>query len=45
MTAGLGVLMAELEARGELDNTLIVVSGDHGIPGDDSLVDGTGLHS
>ena len=25
--------MAELEARGELDNTLVVVSGDHGIPG------------
>lgn len=31
--AGLGVLMDELEKRGELDNTLIVVSGDHGIPG------------
>jgi N-sulfoglucosamine sulfohydrolase len=30
---GLGVLIAELEQRGELDNTLIVVSGDHGIPG------------
>eukprot|EP01043_Picozoa_sp_COSAG02_P057085 COSAG02_NODE_6872_length_3314_cov_59.485226_3_plen_329_part_00 len=30
---GLGVLMAELEARGELDNTIIVSSGDHGIPG------------
>lgn len=30
---GLGVLLKELEARGELDNTLVVVSGDHGIPG------------
>jgi N-sulfoglucosamine sulfohydrolase len=31
--AGVGVLMEELERLGELDNTLIVVSGDHGIPG------------
>lgn len=31
--AGLGVLLEELEQRGELDNTLIVVSGDHGFPG------------
>ena len=31
--AGLGVLIERLEAIGELDNTLIVVSGDHGIPG------------
>lgn len=31
--AGLGVLMERLDAIGELDNTLIVVSGDHGIPG------------
>lgn len=31
--AGLGVLIQRLEASGELDNTLIVVSGDHGIPG------------
>lgn len=31
--AGLGVLLEELEKRGELDNTLVVVSGDHGIPG------------
>ncbi len=31
--AGLGVLLEMLEERGELDNTLIVVSGDHGIPG------------
>ncbi|MDA1301898.1 MAG: sulfatase [Proteobacteria bacterium] len=30
---GLGILLAELEAIGELDNTLVVVSGDHGIPG------------
>jgi arylsulfatase A-like enzyme len=31
--AGLGVIIAKLEERGELDNTLLVVSGDHGIPG------------
>jgi N-sulfoglucosamine sulfohydrolase len=31
--AGLGVIIERLEAAGELDNTLIVVSGDHGIPG------------
>lgn len=31
--AGLGVLLQELETRGELDNTFIVVSGDHGFPG------------
>ena len=31
--AGLGVLLAKLEEIGELDNTLLVVSGDHGIPG------------
>jgi uncharacterized sulfatase len=31
--AGLGVLLRQLESIGELDNTLIVVSGDHGIPG------------
>ncbi len=31
--AGLGLLMQKLEEIGELDNTLIVVSGDHGIPG------------
>lgn len=30
---GLGVLLKVLEDIGELDNTLIVVSGDHGIPG------------
>ena len=29
----LGVLLEKLEEIGELDNTLIVVSGDHGIPG------------
>lgn len=27
------VLLSELETRGELDNTLFVVSGDHGVPG------------
>lgn len=31
--AGLGVILQRLERIGELDNTLIVVSGDHGIPG------------
>ena len=31
--AGLGVIIDRLEEIGELDNTLIVVSGDHGIPG------------
>jgi uncharacterized sulfatase len=31
--AGLGVLLEELERIGEIDNTLVVVSGDHGIPG------------
>lgn len=31
--AGLGVLLDELEQRGQLDNTLVVVSGDHGVPG------------
>lgn len=31
--AGVGVLLAELDRLEELDNTLIVVSGDHGIPG------------
>ena len=29
----LGVLLGKLDEIGELDNTLIVVSGDHGIPG------------
>ena len=29
---GLGVIIEELEKSGELDNTIIVVSGDHGIP-------------
>jgi len=31
--AALGVLLARLEEAGELDNTLVVVSGDHGAPG------------
>ena len=31
--AGLGVLLGMLEEMGELDDTLVVVSGDHGIPG------------
>lgn len=29
----IGVLVAELEKSGKLDNTLIVISGDHGAPG------------
>ena len=33
LDAGLGVLIQRLEEIGELDNTLIVSSGDHGIPG------------
>ena len=31
--AALGVLLDELERRGELQNTVIAVSGDHGAPG------------
>lgn len=31
--ASLGVILDELEKRGELKNTLIAISGDHGIPG------------
>jgi len=31
--AGIGVLIKKLEAIGELDNTLVVLSGDHGMPG------------
>jgi arylsulfatase A-like enzyme len=31
--AGIGALLAELEKRGEKENTLIVISGDHGAPG------------
>jgi arylsulfatase A-like enzyme len=31
--AALGVLIDELQKAGEMDNTLIVVSGDHGAPG------------
>ena len=31
--AGLGALVDELEQTGDLENTLIVVSGDHGAPG------------
>ena len=29
----LGLLISKLEAMGELDNTIVVVSGDHGAPG------------
>jgi N-sulfoglucosamine sulfohydrolase len=31
--AAVGVIVEELEKAGELDNTLLVVSGDHGAPG------------
>jgi N-sulfoglucosamine sulfohydrolase len=31
--AGVGVLLQALEDRGELDKTLVVISGDHGMPG------------
>ena len=31
--AGIGVLLKMLEEKGELDKTLIVISGDHGAPG------------
>ncbi len=31
--AGLGVLLDELDSRGLAENTIVVVSGDHGIPG------------
>ncbi len=31
--AGVGLLLKRLEETGELDNTLVVVSGDHGAPG------------
>lgn len=31
--AGLGVLLDELKRVGELENTIVVVSGDHGVPG------------
>jgi N-sulfoglucosamine sulfohydrolase len=31
--AGIGIIMQKLEDMGELDNTLVVISGDHGIPG------------
>lgn len=33
LDAGLGVLLGELERRGLRDDTLVVVSGDHGPPG------------
>lgn len=31
--AGVGVLLAELERIGESENTIVAISGDHGIPG------------
>ncbi len=31
--AGVGIIVEELERAGELDRTLLVISGDHGMPG------------
>lgn len=31
--AGIGVLLEQLKAAGNLDNTIVVISGDHGAPG------------
>lgn len=31
--AGVGVILEELRKAGELDNTLVLISGDHGMPG------------
>ncbi len=31
--AGVGVILEQLAAAGELDNTIVVISGDHGAPG------------
>lgn len=31
--AGLGALLSELEQTGEMANTIVIVSGDHGMPG------------
>ncbi len=31
--AGIGVLLKRLEELGELENTVVVISGDHGAPG------------
>jgi uncharacterized sulfatase len=31
--AGLGIIIEKLRAIGELDNTILVISGDHGMPG------------
>ena len=33
LDAGIGILIQRLEAIGELENTVIVLSGDHGMPG------------
>jgi N-sulfoglucosamine sulfohydrolase len=33
LDAMLGVMLDELESSGQLDNTVVVLSGDHGIPG------------
>lgn len=33
LDAGIGVLLKKLDESGELDNTLIAISGDHGAPG------------
>jgi len=31
--AGVGEIIAELKARGQFDNTILIISGDHGMPG------------
>jgi arylsulfatase A-like enzyme len=33
LDAGIGVIVEELKTAGELDNTILVLSGDHGMPG------------
>lgn len=33
LDAMLGVMLTELESNGQLDNTIVILSGDHGIPG------------
>jgi arylsulfatase A-like enzyme len=33
LDAGIGVIVEELKAAGEFDNTILVLSGDHGMPG------------
>ena len=37
---GLGAVMASLEARGELDNTIVVITQDHGQISKDTVYEG-----